>query len=556
MAVARGDEPADIVLAGGRVLSVFTKEWLEMDVAIADGYVVGLGRYDGRVRTDVTGAYLVPGFIDAHMHIESSKLTVDEFARAVMPHGTTAVVADPHEIANVLGTDGIHWLLDCCADIPLDVYVMASSSVPASSFESPHRPFTTGDIESLLRRHRTIGVAEMMNFPGVIAGREGEVAKLQTGLTDHVDGHAPGVRGPALNAYLAAGIRSDHEATTYEEALEKRRLGMWVMLREASIARNLRDLLPLVKRYGSERCMFCTDDREPGFIVEEGHINQMVRLAVAEGIAPEDAVIMATINPATYHRLWHLGAIAPGYQADILVLDDLLSFNPRQVLKRGGAPAHVKLEVPEWVRHTVHLADVDASSFRIAAGPKRIRVIRVIPSQLLTGTELLEPTTRDGCIVADPKLDLVKIAVLERHHASGRIGLGFATNVGLKRGAFASTVAHDAHNIVVLGVDDGDMAACASRLAEIGGGIVIAEGGRAVEELPLPVAGLMSDQPLAYVYERLRSMEQRLSAMGVTMTAPFMSMSFLALSVIPELKITDRGLVDVARFELVPLGVE
>jgi adenine deaminase len=556
MAVARGDEPADLVLAGGRVLSVFTKEWLDVDVAIADGYVVGLGRYEGRARTDVSGAYLVPGFIDAHMHIESSKLTVDEFARAVLAHGTTAVVADPHEIANVLGTDGIHWLLDACADQPLDVYVMASSCVPASRFESPRRPFTTGDIESLLRRHRTIGVAEMMNFPGVIAGAEAEVAKLQTGLTDHVDGHAPGVRGPALNAYIAAGIRSDHEATTYEEALEKRRLGMWVMIREASIARNLRDLLPLVKRYGSERCMFCTDDREPGFIVEEGHINQMVRVAVEEGVAPEDAVVMATINPATYHRLRHLGAIAPGYQADILILDDLRSFLPRQVLKRGAPPRFVKLDVPEWVRQTVHLADVDASSFHIAAGPKRIRVIRVIPAQLLTGTELLEPTTRDGCIVADPKRDLVKIAVLERHHATGRVGLGFATNVGLKRGAFASTVAHDAHNIVVLGVDDADMAACASRLADIGGGIVIAEGGRAVEELPLPVAGLMSDQPLAFVHERLSSMERRLADMGVTMSAPFMTLSFLALSVIPELKITDRGLVDVARFELVPLGVE
>jgi adenine deaminase len=556
MAVARGDEPADLVLAGGRVLSVFTREWLDVDVAIADGYVVGLGRYDGHVRMDVAGAHLVPGFIDAHMHIESSKLMVDEFARAVLAQGTTAVIADPHEIANVLGTDGIHWLLDCCAELPLDVFVMAPSSVPASPFESPRRPFTTGDIESLLRRHRTIGVAEMMNFPGVIAGREEEVAKLHTGLTDHVDGHAPGVRGPALNAYLAAGIRSDHEATTYEEALEKRRLGMWVMLREASIARNLRDLLPLIKRFGTERCMFCTDDREPSFIVEEGHINQMVRVAVEEGIAPEDAVVMATINPATYHRLWHLGAIAPGYQADILVLDDLRSFIPRQVLKRGVEPRFVKLNAPEWVRQTVHLAEVTAESFRIAAGPKRVRVIRVIPSQLLTGTELVEPTTRDGYLVADPKRDLVKIAVLERHHASGRVGLGFATNVGLKRGAFASTVAHDAHNVVVLGVDDAAMAACASRLAEIGGGIVIADGGRVVEELPLPIAGLMSDQPLAYVHERLRSMEQRLAGMGVTMTAPFMTLSFLALSVIPELKITDRGLVDVARFELVPLGIE
>jgi adenine deaminase len=300
--------------------------------------------------------------------------------------------------------------------------------------------------------------------------------------------------------------------------------------------------------------MFCTDDREPDFIVDEGHINQMVRVAVAEGITPEDAVVMATINPATYHRLGHLGAIAPGYQADILVLDDLRSFIPRQVLKRGAAPRFVKLEVPEWVRQTVHLGDVAASSFYIAAGPKRIRVIRVVPSQLLTGIELIEPTARDGYIVADPKRDLVKIAVLERHHASGRVGLGFATGVGLKRGAFASTVAHDAHNVVVLGVDDADMAACALRMAEIGGGIVIAESGRVLEELPLPVAGLMSDQPLAAVHTRMRSMEQRLAGMGVTMNAPFMTLSFLALSVIPELKITDRGLVDVARFELVPLG--
>src|SRR5438270_849766 len=440
MAVARGDEPADLVLAGGHVLSVFTKEWLDVDIAVVDGFVVGLGRYAGRERLDVSGKYLVPGFIDAHMHIESSKLMLDEFSRAVLAHGTTAVVADPHEVANVLGTDGIHWLLDCCDNVPLDVFVMASSCVPASSFESPRRPFTPGDIESLLRRHRTIGVAEMMNFPGVIAGAAGELAKLETRLTDHVDGHAPGVRGPRLNAYIAAGIRSDHESTTFEEALEKRRLGMWVMLREATGARNLKDLLPLVKQYGSNQCMFCTDDREPDFIVEEGHINQMVRVAVEEGVSPEDAVVMATINPAVYHRLWRLGAIAPGYQADILMLDDLKTFRPR--------------------------------------------------------------------------------------------------------------------NVVALGVDDRDMAACAARLAEIGGGIVIAEGGKAVEELPLPVAGLMSDRPLAEVHERLRSMERRLTAMGSTMASPFMTLSFLALSVIPELKITDRGLVDVIRFELVALGVE
>ena len=556
MAVARGDEPADLVLAGGHVLSVFTKEWLDVDVAVVDGFVVGLGRYQGRERIDVSDKYLVPGFIDAHMHIESSKLMLDEFSRAVLAHGTTAVVADPHEVANVLGTDGIHWLLDCCDNVPLDVFVMASSCVPASSFESPRRPFTPGDIESLLRRHRTIGVAEMMNFPGVIAGADSELAKLETRLTDHVDGHAPGVRGPRLNAYLAAGIRSDHESTTFEEALEKRRLGMWVMLREATGARNLKDLLPLVKQYGTNQCMFCTDDREPDFIVEEGHINQMVRVAVEEGVSPEDAVVMATINPAMYHRLWRLGALAPGYQADILVLDDLKSFRPRQVLKRGVPPQIAKLDVPEWVRQTVNLGPVDEASFRIPAGPTKIRVIHVIPAQLLTGVDTVEPCVRDAQLVADPSRDLVKIAVLERHHATGRVGLGFATNVGLKRGAFASTVAHDAHNVIVLGVDDRDMAACAARLAEIGGGIVIAEGGKAVEELQLPIAGLMSDRPLAEVHERLRSMERRLASMGSTMASPFMTLSFLALSVIPELKITDRGLVDVGRFELVPLGVE
>ncbi|TMF87169.1 MAG: adenine deaminase [Chloroflexi bacterium] len=554
MAVARGDEPADLVLKGGHVLSVFTREWLDVDVAVTGGHVVGLGSYRGVQTLDVAGGYVVPGFIDAHMHIESSKLMFDQFARAVLPHGTTAVVADPHEIANVLGTDGIHWMLDVCAELPLDVFVMASSCVPASQFESPRRPLGTGDIASLLRRHRTIGIAEMMNFPGVIAGAPAEIDKLSTGLTDHVDGHAPGVRGPALNAYLAAGIGSDHEATTVEEALEKRRLGMWMMLREASIARNLRDLLPLVRDFGPERCMFCTDDREPNFIVQEGHINQMVRVAVDEGITPEVALVMATLHPAQYHRLWRHGAVAPGYQADLLVLDDLRSFRPRRVLKQGAEPEFPVIEVPEWVRQTVHVPEIDAPDFAVKASG-RIRVIRVVPGQLLTGCEIMEPAQRDGQLVSDPARDLVKIAVVERHHATGRIGVGFATAVGLQRGAYASTVAHDAHNLVVLGVDEESMAACVRRLAEIGGGVVVADGGRVVDELALPVAGLMSDRPLLEVDRRLAALEARLREMGVTMEAPFMCLSFLALSVIPELKITDRGLVDVGSFRLVPLTI-
>ena len=557
MAVARGDLPADRVFRGGKVLSVFTREWLEADVAVLDGHIVGVGsRYEAEEVVDVAGGWLTPGFIDAHMHIESSKLMVDEFARAVLPHGTTAVVADPHELANVLGTDGVHWLLDACAQLPLDVYVMASSCVPASQFESPKRPMTTGDIESLLRRKHTLGIAEMMNFPGVVAGVRSELEKLQTGLTDHVDGHAPNLRGKPLNAYIAAGIRSDHECTTYEEALEKRRLGMAIMLREASIARNLKDLLPLVKQFGPEGCMFCTDDREPDFIVREGHINQMVRVAVAEGVRPEDALVMASHNAAQYHRLRHLGAIAPGYQADLLVFTDLQEFRPRQVYKAGHELRDFeKLEVPEWVRQTVHVAPVGPADFKVGGGSRQIRVIGVIAGQLLTTAEVLEPSVQDGEIVADPERDLVKIAVIERHHASGRVGVGFATRVGLRRGAFASTVAHDAHNIVVLGVDDADMAVCVSLLAAIGGGIVVAEGGQVRAELPLPVAGLMSDRPLGEVDARLTEMQRLLRQMGVTMAAPFMTISFLALSVIPDLKITDRGLVDVRKFQLVPLEI-
>ena len=344
MAVARGDEPADIVLTGGKVLSVFTREWLDADVAIVDGHVVGVAPgYRGVERIDASGAWLAPGLIDAHMHIESSKLMVDEFARAVLPHGTTAVVADPHELANVLGVEGVHWLLDATENLPLEVFVMASSCVPASEFESPRGPVTVEQLAELLKRDRVLGVAEMMNFPGVISGSPAELAKAA--LSDHLDGHAPGVRGMALNAYLAAGIRSDHEATTYAEALEKRRLGMGVMLREASIARNLVDLLPLVKDYGPEHCCFCTDDREPNFIVEEGHINQMVRVAVANGIAPADALTMASHNAALQHGLHRLGAIAPGYQADLLLFDDLASFRPRLVLKRGRPVGEVAAQI-------------------------------------------------------------------------------------------------------------------------------------------------------------------------------------------------------------------
>src|SRR5438046_6444883 len=380
LAVARGDEPADLVVRGGRVLSVFTREWLETDVAVVDGTVAGLGDYEGKETLDASGRYVIPGFIDAHMHLETSKLLVDEFARLVLPLGTTTVVVDPHEIANVLGTDGVHWLLDACAQLPLDVYVRASSSVPASKFESPRRPFTAGDLEGLMRRRRVIGLAEMMNFPGVVSGDPHELEKLALPGADHVDGHAPGVLGKSLNAYAAARIYSDHESSTIEEGRERLRAGMWLLIREASAARNLEALIPLAKDLGPHRIAFCTDDREPEHIAEDGHINTMVRDAVAFGIAPEDALVMASHHAAAYHRLDHLGAIAPGRQADILILPELEAFVPELVPQRGAPLGEIERpEVPEWVKHTVRVRHVATRDFTIPWESGQARVIGVVP---------------------------------------------------------------------------------------------------------------------------------------------------------------------------------
>ena len=554
LAVARGDEPADVVVRGGRVLSVFTREWLNVDVAIVDGWIAGLGDYEGREVLDAGGRYVVPGFIDSHMHLESTKLLPDEFARLVLPLGTTAVVLDPHELANVLGTDGVHWLLDACEGLPLDFYFMASSSIPASEFESPRRPLLAGDLESLLRRRRVLGLAEMMNFPGVVNADDSELAKLELARGVHVDGHAPGLLGKALDAYAAAGIRSDHEALTAEEGRERLRDGMWLLIREASMARNLQALLPLVREFGTNRIAFCTDDRDPEDIAENGHINGMVREAVASGVAPEDGIVLATINPATWHRLWHLGAIAPGYQADLLILEDLEAFVPELTLKRGRPVEEIpQPEVPEWVKHSVRNQPVSEDDLRISWAGGEARVIGLVPDQVVTESLAAEPAIADGEARADPERDLAKIAVIERHLGTGRIGRGFVGGSGLQRGALASTVAHDAHNIVVVGMNDADMVRAVQRLGELGGGIVVVEGGDVTAELPLPVAGLLADAPLDEVISKSLACNDAARALGWSGATPFLTLSFLGLSVIPSLKITDRGLVDVDSFEIVPL---
>jgi len=479
----------------------------------------------------------------------------------VLPHGTTAIVCDPHEVANVLGSDGVHWMLDASEGLPLTVFVMAPSCVPASAFESPRRELTVGDMEAILRRRRALGVAEMMNFPGVVAGDPDVLRKLEVRGASHADGHAPGVTGRALDAYAAAGIRSDHEATTVAEALEKRRRGMWVLLREASNARNLRALLPLVREHGPDFCAFCTDDREPDMLLREGHINQMCRIAVAEGVPVEDVLVMATLNAARAHGLVGFGAIAPGFRADLLLIDDLTTFAPSLVLAGGRVAARdghaATFDVPSTPAHvlgTVRSAPLTEADLALEAAGA-VRVIEIVPEQLITIERTVDPARSNGRVVADPSRDLAKIAVIERHHATGRVGRGLVTGFGLRGGAFASTVAHDAHNVVAVGVADADILACAARLQELGGGIVVASGGDVTGELPLPVAGLLSDEPVEDVVAQLEALHDQLRELGVAFEAPFMTLSFLALSVIPALKITDRGLVDVERFEIVPLGV-
>ena len=553
--MARGDEPADLVIRGGRVLSVFTREWLAEDIAVVDGHVAGLGAYEGREVIDASDRWVVPGFIDAHMHLESSKLLVDEFARLVLPFGTTTVVADPHEIANVLGTDGVHWLIDVCADIPLDVYFMASSCVPASSFESPRRELTPGDLDALLRRRRVIGLAEMMNFPGVIGGAPSELAKLA--LARHVDGHAPGVLGRSLNAYAAAGIGSDHEAYTPEEGRERLRAGMWLLIREATAARNLQALLPLLAEYGPGRIAFCTDDREPEHIADDGHINGMVRDAVAYGIPPEDALVCASLNPALWHGLDGLGAIAPGLPrrparaARPRALRAGAGTEERGAGRRMAARRGARLGPTHDAHRRVRPRDVPRAVGRRRRARDRHRS-RPDRHRLAGGGD---PGAGRRGAAPTRRRTWRRSRSSNGTSGTGRVGHGFVRGFGLQRGAIASTVAHDAHNVVVVGMNDASMAAAVRRLANRGGGIVVVDGAEVLAELPLPVAGLLSDAALEEVVAQSHAIVDAVRQLGCTLDAPFQHLSFLALSVIPSLKLTDLGLVDVDRFELVPLAV-
>jgi adenine deaminase len=554
VAVARGDEPADLLITGGRVFADGTREWIDTSLAIADGVIAGWGERDAHEVVEVDGAALTPGFIDAHMHLESTKLWIDEFVATVLPLGTTAVAADPHELANVLGIPGVAALAQAAAPLPITFAIYASSCVPASPFERSGADLDAADIAEMIERCGALGVAEVMNFPGVIAGDPEMLARIAAAGRRRVDGHSPGVSGPALDAYLAAGVESDHEATTAEEADEKRRKGMWVFLRQGSASQDLAALAPSVVAHGTDRAALCTDDREPDTLVRLGHVNDCVRLAVASGISETDAIVLATTNPARYHGFDRFGSLGPGHQADVLAFDGLQSWVPARVWQAGRfvaaggsiVPGAVPAApVPPLLRDTVNIGPLPTPEQLVldAPGGTRVRAVGVTSHSL---------TTRDAHVTLGSD-DVAHAAVVERHRATGRIGRGFVTGFGLRRGAIASTVAHDAHNVVCVGVSGADMAVAVARLAELGGGQLAVLDGAVVAELPLPLAGLMSDRGAIEVSDRLQGLRDTAArALGVTVEEPFMQLSFIALSVIPQLRITDGGTLDVAGQAYVP----
>ena len=558
LAVARGDEPADVLIRGGRVFSAGTREWIDTSLAIADGFIAGWGERDAHEVIDVGGAALTPGFVDAHMHLESTKLWIDEFIGTVLPHGTTAVAADPHELANVLGIPGVVALIEAAAGLPFTFGVLASSCVPASPFERSGSALDARDVRELIDRHGALGVAEVMNFPGVIAGEAEMLARIAAAGHRRVDGHCPGVSGRALDAYLAAGVESDHESTRLEEAEEKRRKGMWVFLRQGSASQNLIELAPSIVRHGPDLAAFCTDDREPDTLLRIGHVNDCARLAVAAGVDEIDAILLASTNPARFHGFTALGNLGPGHQADILAFAELGSWQPDRVWQAGrlmvvdGAivPGAVPASPPPaLLRNTMRIGPLPAGDALVLGTPAGARVLAV-------GVESHSLTTLRREVEIGSGDDIAHAAVVERHHATGRIGRGFATGFGLHRGAIASTVAHDAHNVVVVGASGEDMAAAVARLAELGGGQVAVLDGRVLGEVPLPLAGVMSDLPAREVAAQIRELgavtRERL---GVTVEEPYMQLSFIALSVIPHLRLTDGGLMDVDAVAFVPVEV-
>ncbi len=564
--IARGAIPADLVLFNAQLVNVCSGECYPADVAIADGLVVGVSApgdgYRGLKERDLQGRWLAPGLIDGHMHIESTMLVLSEFAKIVTPRGVTSVMLDPHEFANVMGVAGIRYILESSRGLPLSAYVMISSCVPASSFESPYRVLMADDLLPLLEDEQVLGLAEMMNMPGILQGDEQLLAKIvatqKHGLV--VDGHAPGLNGRDLCAYATAGVMSDHECSTLEEARQRIRQGMWLMIREGSAARNLDTLLPLVKELHPPRVFFVTDDRDPQDLTTRGHIDSMVRRAIEMGLEPIEAIRLASYNTAQYFRLYDRGAVAPNFVADLVVLDELNTFKVESVYKEGilvAQDGRLLVDVPAvtftGVTDTVHIGNIDENDLRIPGKPGLIEVIGIEPGQITTKHLQEKASIRDGEIVADPERDLLKLAVIERHHASGKVGLGIVKGFGLRKGALASSVAHDAHNLVIVGVSNSDILRAARVLEEMGGGFACVVDGEVRAKVPLPYGGLVSPLPANELVQQLHALDAAAAELGCRLQHPCMTLSFLSLSVIPSLKLTDQGLIDVETFKLVPL---
>lgn len=559
--MAAGRELPELVLRNCRIVNVFSEEILDGDIAIHDGIIVGIGSYRGRNERDLAGAFVAPGLIDGHVHIESAMVTPGQFAKAVMPHGTTTIIADPHEIANVCGLAGIGYMLDQSAHIPLDVYLMMPSCVPATPFENAGAVLMAQDMENMLLDPRILGLGEFMDYPGVISARADVLDKIAVGQGKLIDGHGPALSGKSLNAYVVAGIHTEHECTTEDEMLERLRLGMYIQIREGSAARNLETLIRKVTPQNMRRVLFCTDDRHPGDILREGHIDNNVRTAIRKGMAPISAIRIATLNAAECYRLYDKGAVAPGYQADLIVFDTLESFTIDQVFKSGKLVAQkgkALFDVVEMsgenVRHTVNLPPIETQQLELKLSADIVNVIRLLPHSLVTERVIRKVELKDGSFVCNEKLDILKLAVIERHKATGNIGLGLIENFRLRKGALASTVAHDSHNLIVTGTNDTDMLVAIAEIQRMGGGLAIACEGAVVKSLPLPIAGLMSDKPLIELDAELRDLIETAYGMGVNPALdPFMTLAFLALPVIPELKLTDMGLFDVTGFDF--LGI-
>lgn len=562
--IAAGRVDGDLVLKNAKIVDVFSEEIIEGDIAISDGRIAGIGEYAGKEEIDLNGKYVAPGLIDGHVHIESSMVTPSQFAKAIVPHGTTTIIADPHEIANVCGLDGIEYILEGSRDIPLDVFVMLPSCVPATDFENSGAELCATELEKMINSDRVLGLGELMDYPGVIGGHKGVVEKIKMAGDKLKDGHGPGIAGKELNAYVSAGIKTEHECTTVEEMQDRIRLGMYILIREGSAARNLEALVKGITRANLRRTLFCTDDRHPEDILNDGHIDNNIRLAIRNGIKPIAAIKIASLNAAECYRLYDRGAIVPGYLADLIVIDDMESFNIEKVFKEGKLVAkdskalfEVKVKNNSKVIDTVKLSEVNKDMLKIKLESDIVNVMRLSAHSLVTKKVIRKVDTEGGYFKYNDMLDILKLVVIERHNRTGNIGLGLVENFNLRSGAIASTVAHDSHNLIIAGDNDEDILLAIKEIDEIGGGITICSKGKVLKSLPLPIAGLMSDKALDEVSAELKEMLKIAYDMGVNKDIdPFMTLAFLALPVIPELKLTDVGLFDVTKFDFIDLSVK